>query len=102
MKDENLALIEFPNQKKIVEIRGLPGQLKVIGAWFLWSTLHRILFDILSAVLVFSLYSGFPPGYKDISKVFQYIVAGVITPTMQMHIRMNNKARRRWIDKYGS
>ncbi|MBW4636285.1 MAG: hypothetical protein KME30_31730 [Iphinoe sp. HA4291-MV1] len=73
MKDKNLALIEFPNKKKIVEIRGLLGQLKVIGAWYLWSALHQILFDIASAVLVFSLYSGFPPGYKDISNTSRYL-----------------------------
>ena len=53
MQEQNLQLQEIPNQKRIIEIRRLPGQLKVVASWWLiWNTIHQIVLDIFVAVVL--------------------------------------------------
>ncbi|GAA6615328.1 hypothetical protein [Scytonema sp. NUACC26] len=101
MKEKNLTLIEQPAKKKIVEQRKLMGQLKVAGAWYLWSGLHQLLFSfLLGYVLTF-----FPveesQDYEEYENFMQIAIAGILTPTLQMHLTMSRKAKQRWADKYG-
>ena len=52
MKEQNQLLVEIPSKKKIVEKRGLGGQLKVFALWFLWTAFYQIVWQLLFALIV--------------------------------------------------
>ena len=101
-KDIKLTLVENSEKKKIVEIRALPGQLKVAGAWYLWGGLHQLSFSFLLgyALIIFPVQDS--PEFEEYEKYVQIAIAGILTPTLQMHLNMSKKARQRWTDKYRS
>lgn len=102
MQEQNLQLQEIPNQKRIIEIRRLPGQLKVVASWWLiWNTIHQIVLDIFVAVVVCNMLSICIRSNLPLINVGRRLLAAC-TSIVHINMRMDSKAKRRWDTKYGA
>lgn len=100
MQEQNLELHEIPNRKRIVEIRSLPGQLKVVASWwFIWNTIHQITLDIFVAVVVCNMLSICTRSNLPLINVGRTLLAAC-TSIAHVNMRMDSKAKRRWDIKY--
>lgn len=84
--------------QQVVEIRGVPGKLKVFGAWYLWQTLHGFIWELVLALTLCS-YVSCTESYKA-SLTASRIVLGCFSAGIQMHIVMKMRAHKRWMDKH--
>jgi len=96
---QDLRFEEIPNQRKIVEKRSLLGQLKVLGAWIIWSNVYGVAWDLVLAVVVcgsiMTCTSGNSPLLRS-SRIFLTFCTSIA----HMSIRMDGKAKKRWEEKY--
>ena len=100
MQEQNLQLQEIPSQKRIVEIRRLPGQLKVVASWYLiWNTIHQMTLDIFVAVVVCNMLSICTRSNLPLINVGKGLLAAC-TSISHVSMRMDSKAKRRWDIKY--
>ena len=81
--------------KEIVEVRRLLGKLKVVGAWYLWQSLHQFVWDFVIAITICSQVAC-SPSFVIPTRV----LLAITTASIQMQIVMKNRARKRWIEKY--
>jgi hypothetical protein len=102
MQKHNLQLEEIPSQKKIVEKRHLPGQLKVFASWYvIWNTIHQITLDLFLAIVICNILAVCTSKNLPLLQSGRTLLA-VCTSIAHINIRMNNKARKRWNEKYGN
>jgi len=99
MKDQNQLLVEIPSKKKIVEKRGLGGQLKVFALWFLWTAIYQIVWDLLFAFTVcrFFVTCGNEELYLLRNTA---VLLGIGSAIAHLILSMSAKAKKRWKDKY--
>jgi hypothetical protein len=100
VKEQSLRLREIASQKKIVEIRGLPGRLKVFASWYvIWNTIHQISLDLLMAIVVCSVSTICTNENLPLLTASRTLVAAC-TSVAHIRTRMNYKAKKRWSMKY--
>jgi hypothetical protein len=94
-------LEEIPNQRKIIEKRKFPGQLKVFASWcFIWNTIHQIVWDFIFAIVICNMLTVCTSSNLSLLRTGRILLA-VCTSIVHINVRMNNKAKRRWKLKYG-
>ncbi|MCX5965478.1 MAG: hypothetical protein NT070_20820 [Cyanobacteria bacterium] len=100
MKEPNLQFLEVPSQKKIIEVRGFWGQVKVVASWYVvWNTIHQLAGDFLLGLLVCGFLDACNSENILILRTFVRVLA-IFTSIANIVFRMNVKARRRWNLKY--
>lgn len=100
MQEQNIQLQEIPNRKRIVEIRRLPGQLKVVGSWYLiWNTIHQITLDVFVAVVICNMLTVCTRSNLPLINAGRLLLAAC-TSIAHVNMRMDSKAKRRWDIKY--
>ncbi|BCL37913.1 hypothetical protein [Nostoc sp. MS1] len=97
---QNSIFEEIPNKKKIVEKCDFFGKIKVVASWyFIWNTIHQIILDILVAIVVCNIFSICTR--ENISLITNSrILIAVCTSIININMRMDSKAKRRWKEKY--
>ena len=100
MQEQNLQLQEIPSQKKIIEKRRLPGQLKVFASWYLiWNTIHQIVLDLFLAIVICNTFAVCTNDNLPLLRSGRLLLAAC-TSIVHINMRMNDKARKRWKAKY--
>ena len=101
MQEQNLQLEEIPSQKKIVEKRRLPGQLKVFASWyFIWNTIHQLTLDLFLAVVICNIIPVCTSSNQPLIRAGRMLLPAC-TSIVHINMNMNGKARKRWDAKYG-
>jgi len=102
MQEQKLRLEEIPNQKKIVEIRRLPGLLKVFASWyFIWNTIHQLALDLFLTIVVCNALALCTDDNVLILRNGRLLL-GAWTSIIHINLRMSRKARKRWRLKHES
>jgi hypothetical protein len=99
MSRKNLILVEVPQEKKIVEVRGFLGTIKVIGAWYLWQSLFGIGIDIALGVFLALTSLNIQDNNRMVILSIRTVAQGIVGAIF-MHNSMNKRARQRWHKKY--
>jgi hypothetical protein len=101
MQEQNLQFEEIPIEKKIVEKRRIPGQLKVFASWWLiWNTIHQITLDLFLAIVICNIFAICTSNNLPLLRSGRIFLAAC-TSIAHVNMRMNGKARKRWNSKYG-
>lgn len=101
MQEQNLQFKEILSQKKIVEKRRLPGQLKVFASWWLiWNTIHQIAWDLFLAIVICNVLAACTSDNLPLLRAGRILLAAC-TSIVHINMSMNDKARKRWNAKYG-
>ncbi len=101
-KDQNLRLEEIASQRKIIEKRKFPGQLKVLASWYvIWNTIHQIVWDLIFAIVLCNMLMVCTSSNLPLLRAGRMLLA-VCTSIVHINMRMNNKAKRRWKLKHGA
>jgi hypothetical protein len=100
MMAKALKLREVPSEKKIVEVRAFPGQLKVFVWWYVfWNTIYNVGVDILFAIVLCQMLNSCTRENLVVLTQTRILIA-VILSIAHIHFRMSQKAKRRWREKY--
>ena len=94
-------MVEEPQQKKIVEVRGFLGTIKVIGAWYLWQSLFGLGIDMALGVFLALTSLNIQDNNRMLILSMRIVSQGIVAAIF-MHNNMNKKARERWQEKYKS
>jgi hypothetical protein len=100
-KNQGLRFEEIPSQRKIVEKRSFPGQLKVLASWYLiWNTIHQIAWDLILAIVICNIITICTSNNLPLLRGGRILLA-VCTSVAHISMRMDSKAKKRWKAKYG-
>jgi hypothetical protein len=92
---------EIPTQRKIIERRSFPGQLKVFASWYLiWNTIHQIAWDLILTIVICNMITICTSNNLPLLRGSRILLA-VCTSIVHISIRMNSKAKKRWKARYG-
>jgi len=99
-KKKALQFEEIPSQRKIIEKRKFPGQLKVFASWYLiWNTIHQIVWDLIFAIVLCNMLIVCTNINLPLLRASRILLA-TCTSIAHTSIRMNSKAKKRWKLKY--
>jgi hypothetical protein len=99
-KKKGLLFEEITSQRKIIEKRKVPGQLKVFASWyFIWNTIHQIAWDLIFATVICNTLIICTSSNPQMIRASRALLA-VCTSIVHIKIRMDNTAKKRWSLKY--
>jgi hypothetical protein len=100
-ENQGLRFEEIPSQKKIVEKRNFSGRLKVFASWyFIWNTIHQIALDLIVAIVICNMMAVCTNENLPLLRAGRTLLAAC-TSIAHINMRMNDKAKKRWKEKYG-
>lgn len=100
-KKKDLQFEEIQSQRKIIEKRKFPGQLKVFASWyFIWNTIHQIAWDLIFAIVLCNMLIVCTSSNLPLLRASRILLAAC-TSIVHIKMRMDNKAKKRWKLKYG-
>ena len=100
-KNKDLQFEEIPSQRKIIEKRKFPGQLKVFVSWYLiWNTIHQVVWDLIFAIVLCNMLIVCTNINLPFLRAGRTLLA-TCTSIVHINMRMSGKAKKRWKVKHG-